>query len=66
MMQLSSKYDDSSICYDVIGDVIYYIINQCEPRRPKGTSGVRFVFATRAALANEYNNPKSFMRMFTI
>ena len=61
-MQLSSKNDDSSLCYDVIithqnlkidkfddidynsrtdifRDAISLIINQCDPRRPKGASG---------------------------
>ena len=46
MMHLSSKNDDSSLCYDVIitlqilkiykFDVISLIINQCDSRRPKG------------------------------
>ena len=78
MMQLSSKNDDSSLCYDVIithqkfdkfgdfscdidygsridifRDVISLIINQCDPRRPKGASGGHFVSASRAAQASE-------------
>ena len=80
MMQLSSKNDDSSLCYDVIithqnfkidkfgdfscdidynsrtyvfRDVISLIINQCDPRRPKGASGGHKVSASRAAQASE-------------
>ena len=80
MMQLSSKNDDSSLCYDVIithqnfkkdkfgdfmsdidfntkmdifKDVISLIINQCDPRRPKGASGGHKVSASRAAQASE-------------
>ena len=71
MMQLSSKNDDSSLCYDVIithqkfcdfssnidynsrtdifRDAISLIINQCDPRRPKGASGGHKVSASRAA-----------------
>ena len=76
MMQLSSKNDDSSLCYessllikilkidkfgdfscdidyssrtDVFRDVISLIINQCDPRRPKGASGGHKVSASRAA-----------------
>ena len=79
-MILSSKNDDSSLCYDVIithqkflkidkfGDfscdidynnrtdfrvVISLIINQCDPRRPKGASGGHKVSASRAAQASE-------------
>ena len=70
MMQLSSKNDDSSLCYDVIithqnfkidkfgdfssdidfntkidifRDAISLIINQNDPRRPKGSSGGHIV-----------------------
>ena len=73
MMQLSSKNDDSSLCYDVIithqnfkncdmycnsrtdvfRDIISLIINQCDPRRPKGASGGHKVSASRAAHASE-------------
>ena len=80
MMQLSSKNDDSSLCYDVIithqnfkidkfgdfscdidydsrtdafRDVLSLIINQCDPRRPKGASGGHKVSASRAAQASE-------------
>ena len=81
MMQLSSKNDDSSLCYDVIithqkiskidkfgdfssdidfntkmdifRDVISLIINQCDPRRPKGSCGGHEVYASRAAQASE-------------
>ena len=77
---ISSKNDDSSLCYDVIithqnfksgkfgdfscdieynsrtdvfRDVISLIINQCDPRRPKGASGGHEVSASRAAQASE-------------
>ena len=30
------------------GDIIYFIINQCEPRRPKGAFGGHKVSASRA------------------
>ena len=66
MMYLSSKNDDLSLCYDVIithqkfnsmtvvfRDVISLIINQCDPRRPKGPSGGHKVSASRAAQASE-------------
>ena len=81
MMRLSSKNDDSSLCYDVIithqknfkidkfgdfwsgidfntkmdlfRDVISLIINQCDPRRPKGASGGHEVSVSRAAQASE-------------
>ena len=80
MIQLSSKYDDSSLCYyliithqnfkidkfgdfscyidynsrtDVFRDAISLIINQCDPRRPKGASGGHKVSASRAAQASE-------------
>ena len=38
---------------DVFRDVISLIINQCDPRRPKGASGGHFVSASRAAQASE-------------
>ena len=38
---------------DVFRDVISLIINQCEPRRPKGASGGHKVSACRAAQASE-------------
>ena len=38
---------------DVFRDVISLIINQCDPRRPKGTSGGHKVSASRAAQASE-------------
>ena len=75
MMQLSSKNDDSSLCYDVIithqnlkidefdfscdidynswtdvfRDVVSLMINQCDPRSPKGVSGGHKVSPSRAA-----------------
>ena len=38
---------------DVFRDVISLIINQCDPRRPKGASGGQKVSASRAAQASE-------------
>ena len=38
---------------DIFRDVISSIINQCDPRRPKGASGGHFVSASRAAQASE-------------
>ena len=38
---------------DVSRDVISLIINQCDPRRPKGASGGHKVSASRAAQASE-------------
>ena len=38
---------------DVFRDVISLIINQCDPRRPKGASGGHEVSASRAAQASE-------------
>ena len=38
---------------DVFRDVISLIINQCDPRRPKGASGGHKVSASRAAQASE-------------
>ena len=38
---------------DVFTEVISLIINQCDPRRPKGASGGRNVSASRAAQAIE-------------
>ena len=38
---------------DVFRDVTSLIINQCDPRRPKGASGGRKVSASRAAQASE-------------
>ena len=37
----------------VFRDAISLLINQCDPRRPKGASGGHKVFASRAALASE-------------
>ena len=81
MMQLLSKNDDSSLCYDVIithqkfkidkfgdfssdidynsrtdifRDVISLLMNQCDPRRPKGASGGHKLSASRAAQASLY------------
>ena len=42
---------DSKI--DAFRDVIFLIINQCNPRRPKGASGGHFVSARRTAQASE-------------
>ena len=80
MMLLSSKNDNSSLCYessllikilkidkfgdfscdidynsrtDVFRNVISLIINQCDPRLPKGASGGHKVSASRAAQASE-------------
>ena len=39
---------------DVYRDVISLIINQCDPRRPKGASSGHKVSASRAAQASEY------------
>ena len=38
---------------DVFRAVISLIINQCDPRLPKGASGGHFVSASRAAQASE-------------
>ena len=38
---------------DIFRDVISLIINQCDPRRPKGASGGHKVSASRAAQACE-------------
>ena len=38
---------------DVFRDVISFIIDQCDPRRPKGASGGHKVSASRAAQASE-------------
>ena len=38
---------------NVFRDVISLIINQCDPRRPKGASGGHKVSASRAAQASE-------------
>ena len=38
---------------DVFRYVIFFIINQCDPRRPKGASGGHKVSASRAAQASE-------------
>ena len=38
---------------DVFRDVNHLIINQCDPRRPKGSSGGHKVSASRAAQASE-------------
>ena len=53
------KFDDfsSEIDFttkmDIFRDVISLIINQCDPRRPKGASGGHEVSASRAAQASE-------------
>ena len=53
------KFDDFSCDLDynsrtdVFRDVISLIINQCDPRRPKGASGGHKVSASRAAQASE-------------
>ena len=44
---------------DVFRDVISLIINQCDPRRPKGSSGGHKVSPSRAAQASE-------VRLYTI
>ena len=38
---------------DIFRDLISLIINQCDPRRPKGASGGHKVSASRAAQASE-------------
>ena len=38
---------------DIFRDAISLIINQCDPRRPKGASGGHKVSASRAAQASE-------------
>ena len=38
---------------NIFRNVISLIINQCDPRRPKGASGEHKVSASRAAQANE-------------
>ena len=38
---------------EILRDVISLIINQCDPRRPKGASGGHKVSASRAAQASE-------------
>ena len=48
----SSDIDFSSKT-DIFRDVISIIINQCDPRRPKGASGGHKVSASRAAEASE-------------
>ena len=53
------KFSDSSSGIDYnskteeFRDAIHLIINQCEPRRPKGASGGHKVFVSRAAQASE-------------
>ena len=53
------KFGDFSCIIDynsrtkVFSDVIPVIINQCDPRRPKGASGGHKVSASRAAQASE-------------
>ena len=53
------KFDDfsSDIDFksktDIFRDAISLIINQCDPRRPKGTSGGHKVSTSRAAQASE-------------
>ena len=54
-----NKFDDFScdidynIRPDIFRDVISLIINQCDPRRPKGASDGHIVSASRAAQASE-------------
>ena len=38
---------------DIFRDPISHIVNQCDPRRPKGASGGHKVSASRAAQASE-------------
>ena len=45
-----ADYDSKT---NIFRDVISLIINQCDPRRPKGGSGGHFVSASRAAQASE-------------
>ena len=63
-MMTHHSNDDSSLCYDIIithqnsrtdvfRDVIPVIINQCDPRRPKGASGGHKVSVSRAVQASE-------------
>ena len=44
---------DYNISTGVFRDVVSLIIDQCDPRRPKGVSGGHFVSASRAAQASE-------------
>ena len=44
---------DYSIMTDIFRDVLSLIINQCDPRRPKGASGGHKVSASRAAHSSE-------------
>ena len=44
---------DSNAKMDIFRDVISLIINQCDPRLPKGASGGQKVSASRAAQASE-------------
>ena len=44
---------DYNCMTDLFQDVISLLINQCDPRRPKGASGGHKVSASRAAQANE-------------
>ena len=48
-----SREMDSNSRTDVFRDVISLIINQCDPRRPKGASGGHKVSASRATQASE-------------
>ena len=48
----SSEIDFNTMM-DIFRDVISLIINQCDPRRPKGASGGHEVSASRAAQASE-------------
>ena len=50
---LSSDFDYSSKTDIVFRDVIHHIIDQSEPRRPKGASGGHEVSAMYAAQADE-------------
>ena len=51
MIQRSAKNDYSSLHSktDIFRDVIYHIINQCEPMRPKGASSGHSVRQPRSA-----------------
>ena len=49
----SSEFDYNSRT-DIFRDGISLIINQSDPRRPKGASGGHKVSASRAAQASEY------------
>ena len=48
-----SSDNDFNSKTDIFGDVIFLIINQCDPRRPKGASGGHKVSASRTAQVSE-------------